>query len=139
MWKFIRKIFEPLAEDSPSHTTENPELPMKKTKRKIEDVAIGERIVIEYKRFANNGIGGCTCLNNIPDERKIYVRISWGNYIEIKCEQFHDLILSYDGKELQNFALLNPVQEEPVQEEKKVVLKYDKNERITGNKAPDQN
>lgn len=109
------------------------------TKRKISDVKPDELIRIEYYRFATGGIGMCRCINNLPEERKILIRIRWTNFKEMNEPEFLNLILDYDGSELKNFSLLNPPDKNQKQQPEKKVIKYDKNENVSGERAPDLN
>lgn len=84
-------------------------------RRHISDVKPEEVITIQFDRIKGE-IGNCTCINNDPILRKIYVSIKWNNYKETGCPQYEKFIFSYDGDELRNFSLLNPIQEEPTYE-----------------------
>ncbi len=73
----------------------------------VKYVKPGDRIQIEWSKIVGE-IGTLTCVNNDPQNRKILLRMKWGNFEEVKEPEFQQIILDYKCKELKNFKLLNP-------------------------------
>lgn len=76
-------------------------------RRYIEDVKIGQHIWVEWYRIKGR-LGEMKCLNNDPYTRKILLEVNWFKG-EGKPNTLQRVIFDYDGDELKNFHLLNPL------------------------------
>ena len=101
----------------------------KPTKRFLKDVKPGDNIQIEWERI-KGVIGYLKCLNNDPDDKKILLEVSWGNYKLVGCEQKQRIILRYDSMELRNFNLLNPLYDKIITENTKQEDEFDDTDLI---------
>ncbi len=98
MFKFLKRLFS-----------------KKEPRLCVKDIKPGEIIKIEWSRIST-GIGDVTCVANDTKTKKILIRVRWNNYKEVKCDEYEDKILSYKGKELKNFHLLNIESRSPIVE-----------------------
>lgn len=76
-------------------------------RRYVEDVKIGQHIWVEWYKIKGR-LGEMKCLNNDPLTKKILLEINWDNG-EGKPNTLQRVIFDYDGDELKNFHLLNPI------------------------------
>jgi hypothetical protein len=76
-------------------------------RRRLEDVQPGESIMIEYNRM-KYGKGSVECINNEPENKKMLIKIRWGNWKEVGCAEEELLVLKYSNDAFSNFSLLNP-------------------------------
>ncbi len=99
-WKWLVLFFEPKY---------NP------NRRYVKDVKVGDSIQIELGN-AQGGMGFVTCLSNDPETKKILIVFKWANYEELGVPERQQLVLDYNGVELKNFNLLNPINKEESEE-----------------------
>lgn len=83
-------------------------------RRYVEDVKIGQYIWVEWYKIKGR-LGEMKCLNNDPFTRKILLEVNWNNG-EGKPNTLQRVIFDYDGEELKNFHLLNPVKKKKSEE-----------------------
>lgn len=83
-------------------------------RRYVEDVKIGQCIWVEWYKIKGR-LGELKCLNNDPLTRKILLEVKWNNG-EGKQSTFQRVIFDYDGDELKNFHLLNPIKEKQTED-----------------------
>jgi len=97
----------------------------KPKRKRLKDVKVGERIRIEWDRI-KSGTGHLECIGNDPKKKTIFLQIKWGNYKEVKEEEYQKIVLNYDSKELKNFNLLNQEQEEQEQSNESSIISLQK-------------